>query len=344
MPMPRSVRSLALSLAVAAACVVWLFGTPLTARSQPNLSSHQQPQDLGPTSPATVVTVSLVLKVRDPRGLEAFAESVQDPHSPDFHRFLSLHQFVDRFSPGADDIASITRYLNQFGIAVTSVYPNRLLMQVSGTTDAFNQAFDLDVHDFVKGQHRYHRPRHTPRVPTLFRDLLVAIVGPSDDAEFRPRHLRAAYDKFALTPPLLVLPQPGTIATNIPGEYTVGDVANRYDINPLYQAHIDGTGRTLGIVTLAGFLPADAFAYWNLIGLPVLPNRITQIHVDGGAVLSADAGAGDLARRRAVGRPCARRRDPGLRRAEQLRRIHGRVLSVDSREPDRHAVHELGIG
>jgi subtilase family serine protease len=104
-------------------------------------------------------------------------------------------------------------------------------------------------------------------------------------------HVRAAQTPLAHGSP--VLPTGGVIATGVPGDFTVGDVANLYNINPLYQAHIDGTGHTLGIATLAGFHPEDAFAYWNLIGLSVDPNRLTQVHVDGGGELSADAGSGE---------------------------------------------------
>ena len=90
-----------------------------------------------------------------------------------------------------------------------------------------------------------------------------------------------------------VLPPHGAIATGIPQQYTVGDVANLYDINPLYKAHIEGRGQTVGIATLANFLPNDAYDYWSMIGLNVLANRITQVHVDGGGELSADAGSGE---------------------------------------------------
>lgn len=38
---------------------------------------------------------------------------------------------------------------------------------------------------------------------------------------------------------------------------------------------------------------ADAFTYWNLIGLSVKPDRLTQVHVDGGGEISADAGTGE---------------------------------------------------
>ena len=292
--MPGRVRPVTLSLTSRqrASSASRARRSPLTRiRIRP---AKQPAQDLGPTAAAETVSASLVLKVRHPEELEAFVESTQDPSSYRYHRFLSLDEFVDRFAPDSRDIATITRYLHQFGIDVTEVYANHLLIRVTGTTDAFDRAFDVDVHDYAKGNHRYHRSRHTPRIPLLLRDLLVTIVGPGDEPNFHPMHQRAEFGaKVPLRGPSGALPVGGTIATGVPGDYTVGDVANLYNVNPLYAAHIDGAGRTLGIVTLADFLPSDAYTYWSLIDLDVLPNRITQIHVDGGGDLSSDAGSGE---------------------------------------------------
>ena len=289
--MPTSSRS-AVAAAVLAAASLAIPSAGLTARARPDRPGRQQPQDLGPTAPSATISASVILKVRHPDQLEALVAATEDPRSPRYHDFVSLHEFVDRFAPDASDIATITRYLNGFGITVDEVYANRLLLRVTGTTDAFDRAFDLDVHDFARGPERFHKPRHAPRIPLLLRDLLVTIVGPGDEAEFHPMHRRAS--AAAATPirqPSGALPPAGATATGVPGDYTVGDVANFYDINPLYAAHLDGRGRTLGIVTLADFLPSDAYAYWSVIGLDVLPDRITQIRVDGGAPLGSADGS-----------------------------------------------------
>lgn len=250
--------------------------------------------DLGPTPAAQTITVSLVLKVRHPDALEDFVASTQDPGSSNFHRFLSVREFADRFAPSQIDIAIITGYLNSFGITVDEVLADRLLIHATGTADAFTRAFTVDMNDFSRHGRRFRRPHHAPRIPLLLRDLLVAIEGLSTEAQFRPFHRRAlALQQFA--PPAPVVPSHGATATGVPGNFTVGDVANMYNINPLYNAGVTGAGRTVGIATLANFDPADAFTYWNLIGLDVDPNRLTQVHVDGGGELSADAGSGETA-------------------------------------------------
>jgi subtilase family serine protease len=248
--------------------------------------------DLGPTAATDAITVSLVLKVKNPHLLEAFVAATQNPALPSYHKFLSVSEFADLFSPTQREIASITRFLAGFGIVVNEVYADRLIIKATGTADAFDQAFSADIHDVRENGRRFHRHHHTPVIPILLRDLLVSVEGLSNAPRFHHMHSSVtANSPFAAKP--LVLPKSGSTATGEPGNFTVGDVANLYNVNPLYAAHIDGTGRTVGIVTLAGFDPADAFTYWSTIGLSVNPRRLTQVHVDGGGEISADAGTGE---------------------------------------------------
>jgi len=249
-------------------------------------------KDLGAIPASQLISASLVLKVRSIDALESLVEQTQEPGSPSYHKFLSTNQFTDQFAPSQRDIATITGYLKAFGITVTDVYADRLLIKASGTADAFTRAFEVDVHEFSDGGKRFHRSRHAPKIPLLLRDLLVSVQGFSSEALFRPKHKSLAGLSPRLAKPV-VLPAEGATATGEPGNFTVGDVANLYNINPLYDAAIDGHGRTVGIATLANFDPADAYAYWSMVGLDVDQHRITQVHVDGGGPLGADEGSGE---------------------------------------------------
>jgi kumamolisin len=250
-------------------------------------------RDLGPTPPGQLVTASLVLKVRHPEGLERAVAATQDPRGGSYHRFLSVPQFVAQHAPSPADIASIERDLASFGIHVTEVYADQLLLKATGTVQAFSRLFGAEIHDYDRDGRRFHRPRRPPAIPALFRDLLLVVGGLSDEALFHPMNVSSAAVQGPLPRVAPVLPAAGSTATGVPGSYTVGDVANLYDVNPLYRQHLDGAGRTVGIATLATFLPDDAYAYWRLIGLDVRTDRITQVHVDGGGPLGADAGSGE---------------------------------------------------
>ena len=248
--------------------------------------------DTGPTAATQPVTVSLILKVRDADGLEQFVAQTQDPASNRYHRFLSVGDFVDRFAPSDHDIKKIKQYLNQNAITVTDVYADHLVIKATGTVAAFNAVFSADLHDYDDHGHKHHRPHHQPSIPLLLKDLLFVVSGLDESATYKP-HVVSGNTSLPFAAHQPVLPASGATATGSPGSYTVGDVANLYNVNPLYAQHIDGRGRTIGIATLASFLPSDAYAYWNLIGLTVKPNRITQVHVDGGGVISGAAGSGE---------------------------------------------------
>jgi subtilase family serine protease len=249
---------------------------------------------LGATAASTTVTASIVLKARNGNLLESYVASTQDPSSPNYHKFVSLPTFVATCGAAPSDIALLKNYLSSFNIQVTSVYADQLLVKATGTVDAFNKAFLLDINDYVQNAQVFHRPANSPQIPFFLRGILVTVFGPTDAPSFHSMLVKTNDGKHpALVPHKPALRTSNSIATGLPGDYTVGDVANLYNIKPLYYADIDGHGRTIGIATLANFLPSDAYAYWSTIGLKVLANRITQVHVDGGGPLSAADGSGE---------------------------------------------------
>jgi subtilase family serine protease len=246
--------------------------------------------DLGSTDPTQVVSVSLVFQVQNQAQLEAYVQATQTPGSPTYHRFLSVDEFARSYAPSASSIARVARYLTSFGIQPGAILADNLVLKATGTVGAFTQAFTFQMHDFQSGSKVYHRPTQRPRVPAALSDVMLVVTGFSSQPSYVPNVKSAA--SFAPTfTPAKALPPAGSTATNTPGAYTVGDFANRYDVNPLYRAHIDGTGSTLGIATLAGFYPADAYTYWSSIGLQVRQDRITQVHVDDGAPIGSAAGS-----------------------------------------------------
>src|ERR1700757_3710190 len=130
-------------------------------------------QDLGPTNGTQIVTSSLVLNARNLRALESYVASTQDPNSRSYHRFLSLPEFVSNFAPDSAQIAAVTQYLNSFGIQVTEVYADNLLVKATGSVDAFNKAFAFNIHDFSKAGKRFHRPAGPAVIPASLKDALL---------------------------------------------------------------------------------------------------------------------------------------------------------------------------
>ncbi|WHZ19151.1 MAG: putative periplasmic aspartyl protease [Rhodanobacteraceae bacterium] len=276
----RKIISIARSIALALAT-----GVCLTAYAAP------------PTPPAETVSASIILNVTDPQALRDYIQATLTPGDKDFHRFLTVGQFRTRYAPSTQQIMKLVHYLRSFGITIDKIYADNLDITISGTAAQFNAAFGTQLQDFVKNGKRFHRPAHKYSLPSDISGLVLGVAGlDSESGRLHPMLSRAQPSTLARAQglqsggyPAMVWPTSST-TTGVPGEYTVGDVANFYQVNPLYQAGFSGRGQTVGIMTFANFNIADVEAYWSDIGLKVAPNRITKEMVDGGTPVQPNVG------------------------------------------------------
>ena len=274
--------------------VISAVGIPLSATAGPeralDLKAHMTPQDTGPAAQSNLITTSIILKVTHPQELANFIQATVTPGDEHYHQFLSVEEFSERFAPSERNIRQLVRYLQSFGIRVTKIYRDHLDITASGTVAEFNAAFSTSIHEYAKDGEHFRRPDREPTVPAALAHLVLAVTGLSNEARFHPMNMRLGRGAYAqITPPAVAWPRNST-ATGVPQEYTVGDVANMYNVNPLYQAGLEGRGETVGIMTLADFNEADVYAYWRDIGLKVKPNRIKKVRVDGGTPVAAGVG------------------------------------------------------
>lgn len=257
--------------------------------------------DLGATDNSKTVNVLLVLKLRNQPDLEDYIQQTITPGSRNFRQFLTTEQFASKYGATDAQIAQVQAFLKQQGLTGT-VLPNKMAIRTSGTLAQFSTAFKTPIHTFVtKDSGRsFHKPTHDLVLPVNISSTLLGASGLSTEHKYLSHRIQSP--KAAQPQPQMNIsaraataktadPNGNPTATGVPGEYTVGDVANLYNINPLYKRGITGQGSTLAIVTLSNFYPQDAYDYWNGIGLATKPNRITHILVDGGGVF--DGGSGE---------------------------------------------------
>lgn len=257
--------------------------------------------DMGATAAANQPAhVTLILKLHHEAALEQYIQQTVTPGSAHFHQFLSTSQFATQYGASDAEIAQVQAFLQKQGLT-GEVLANRMAIRSSGTLAQFGKAFQAPIHTFISrssGQ-SFQQPATALVLPAALDNVVVNTTGLGNAHRYRSHRLSAPTStNLRLAPPVSTLSRNAIAsgnptATGQPGEYTVGDVANLYDINPLYQRGISGKGTTVAIVTLSDFYPADAEAYWSGIGLATRPNRITLIPIDGGAAF--DDGSGETA-------------------------------------------------
>lgn len=277
------------------------LGLLLTGASAGAWAANAVPAvDAGVAPANQTVQVTLVLNLRNQAALENYIKQTVTPGSSNYQQFLTTSQFAAQYGATSDDISRVQSFLRQQGLS-SQVLPSHLAIRTSGTLSQFGKLFQTSVHNYVSRQNgrNFHKPVSTLQIPSAISDVVAAASGLSNELTYRPHHVSAsAFTSLNSQNPkvtALAASSGGSssnpTASGVPGEYTVGDVANFYDINPLYKRGVVGKGSTIAIVTLSNFYPSDATTYWSDIGLATKPNRITQIHVDGGGAI--DDGSGE---------------------------------------------------
>jgi kumamolisin len=234
------------------------------------------------------ISVTLALSLRKMNEAESLLKSLHTPGDPQFHQFLSPEQFVARFGPDEAEVTRVVAGLAKYGLAAQRSTASTL--RVSGSPADMERAFSVSLHSFEVPAHgrnpgyTFHAPLSHPTIPTEMSESVAAVVGLDSRPSLRPRHDFAPERLSRQT-----ATKPSATAGNAPGFWTVTDFADHYDVTPLYNHGVTGSGRTIAIVTLASFTPSDAFAYWSAVGVPVSASRIKIVDIDGGPGAPSDA-------------------------------------------------------
>jgi hypothetical protein len=139
-----------LSLAIAMA-----FGATTAAQAAEVLTHHvrsavseKTASQVGSLANSQVMSLDVVLPVRDQAGLDAFVAAVNDPSSPSFHQFLTPAQFTARFGPTQSDYNAVVQYLGRSGLTVTGGSRDGMDVQVSGPVAAVEAAFNVKMRTY----------------------------------------------------------------------------------------------------------------------------------------------------------------------------------------------------
>jgi kumamolisin len=228
------------SLAAATAALMLLPASQVLAGVPYPTASVPKASDLGSTATvegAAPITVTVVLKLRDPEGAREELKALTTPGNASFHEFLTPQQFRDSFGPSTDNVEMVSASLRALGLSVSSATSTTL--RVTGSPTALEHAFQTSLHTFSvpaydhHAGYSYHAPLAPVTLPAAAAPLVHAVLGLDTMPHLRP-HLHALANKGASHPSIQGVPA-GTSTGNAPGQLTVSDYAQHYNVTPLYS-------------------------------------------------------------------------------------------------------------
>ncbi len=180
----------------------------------------------------------MLLQLRRPpeteQEFEDYIDSLTQHSSANFHQWLTPAQVGENYGLSDSDLRTIEDWLEGHGITVNYVYPNRVVMDISGTARALREAMNVEIHYLDVDGEQHYANMNDPEIPEALAPAIVGIVSMHD---FRPH----AMDK----------PRPELTYTDTTGTYeavTPSDLAAIYNLNPLFSQGITGAGQTVVVV------------------------------------------------------------------------------------------------
>ncbi|MDE3166556.1 MAG: S8 family serine peptidase [Acidobacteriota bacterium] len=207
------------------------------------------PGDMALTALALAIAPSAAQQAE----LDRLLAAQRDPSSPDYRRWLTPDEFAARFGLSPADAASLTAWLTARGFHVTAVARARNLISFTGTARQVENAFGTPIHRYLVHGELHFSNSLDPSLPAAFRGIVTSLRGLND---FRPS-------------PRAAVRRPVSLYTSSKGNHYLApdDIAALYDVQPLYDAGLNGSGQTIAIVGQTGITLADIQqfrSYFNL--------------------------------------------------------------------------------
>lgn len=242
---------------------------------------------LGHKADSEKLQITLSLKPHNAAQLDAFIADLYNPASPNYKQFLTPEQFATQFGPSAADVAQVTGFAKAAGLSVESVTADNTLVQVSGTAAKLERAFGVTLNNYQNASGQvYYANDQAPALPAAVSNVLNGVLGLDNEPHWHHAGRESAP---------LVKNKPGStgltpyVGSGPAGGYTPSELRGAYDVNPLITSNINGTGQTVALFELDGFVASNVSTYVSYYGLG--SPAPTTVLVDG---YSGAAGAGQV--------------------------------------------------
>ena len=204
---------------------------------------------IGPTRPDERIEVTLRLRPKTPIAHALAAAGADDDTHPGQRKYLTRAQFAASHGAEPQDLASIAAFAQAHELSVVDSDAARRSVVLSGTAQAMNAAFGVELQQFEHASGTYRGRTGTISVPGDLAAIVEGVFGLDD----RP----AADPHFQRYQPVLGMRSVAAKA------FTPPQLAKLYDF-----PDADGAGQCIGIIELGGgYKPADLATYFAALGI-----------------------------------------------------------------------------
>jgi large repetitive protein len=207
--------------------------------------------------------------------LTALLDAQQNPHSPQYHQWLTSKQFGAQFGTSDADVQNLRAWLDSAGFTVTNVSASKRWLEFSGTAAQVESAFQTQMEYYrVRGK-TYLANATDLAVPVELSGIIRGV---------------ASLNNFGRTAPIHQVLQSSTAGAAASASYiTPADFAAIYNTKPLLSGGLDGSGVAVAVLSQSLIKLADARQFRQLFQLKPNDPNILLAGPDAGLSQKPDA-------------------------------------------------------
>jgi subtilase family serine protease len=161
-------------------------GKAYTAVNTPRMVREGSARIVQAYEPTSKLRLAISIKAPKMAEEEALLKQLQDKTSPNYHKWLTPEQWNARFAPSESDEQAVVDWATSQGLTVTSRYPNRLMVNVEGTVDTIQKAFNIKINRYeVNGTTEFSNDRD-PAIPSNLTGIVQFVDGLNSIMRMRP--------------------------------------------------------------------------------------------------------------------------------------------------------------
>jgi kumamolisin len=217
---------------------------------------------VGQLPPTQVMTLNIVLPLRDQAALENFLADLYDPSSPGYRRYLTPAEFTERFGPTQSDYDTVVNFAKNNGFTVIGGSRDAMDVQVRGPVSAIESAFHVSM--------------RTYKHPTESRNFYSPDREPTTNLTLQLWHV-SGLDNYSIPHPLYesksdYATKHGIDVKNVVSHATTGSGPSASflgsDMRAAYYGtgSLTGAGQNLGLFEYEGTDLADLTTYFKNVG------------------------------------------------------------------------------
>ena len=228
-------------------------------------------KQIGRTDPKQVLSVSVIVKRKNPLDLHALAG-----------QRVSREDFDAQFAADPASFDALRGFAHEQGLTVDEAASSlsRRTLVLRGPAQAMEQAFGVELHDYkdAKTKKRYHCFAGQVTMPVTHASLVEAVLG----LDARP--IARAHFRYLKNLKKKKKPR----ATAQPAPFNPPQVAALYN----FPTGVNGAGQTIGLIELGGgYTTSDVTTYFG--GLGIKAPTVVAVSVDGGTNAPGDPNGAD---------------------------------------------------